>query len=115
MNTEQNKSNRQRPREAHVRLTEDEWDRLEKDELLLRRTKPALLREAYFSRLPTKILMDKEGERKFMTEFSRIGNNLNQLTKKANSGELPFQAELVAIRERLDVLYRFVLGSDGLR
>lgn len=104
-----------RQHQVHVRLSEVEWEKLCGDEKLLRWEKAAILREAYVSGLPMKVLMDKEGEQKFLSEFNRIGSNINQLARKANSGECVSDHALQEVREQFNVLYRFVMRLDGVR
>lgn len=73
------------------------------------------MREAYISKPAVSVLMDKDGEKKFLAEFNRIGNNINQVAKIANSGELVSDSALADIREQFKILYRFVMRFDGLR
>lgn len=106
---------RKRPHRVNVRLNESEWSRLEKDQALMNWEKATILREAYLKRLPMKLTFDKEGEKSFLAEFRRIGNNINQLAKSANSGDsVPYSA-LLEVKEQLSVLYRFVMRIDGIR
>lgn len=106
---------RKRPHRVQVRLDDSEWSRLKKDEALTNWTKATILREAYFKRFPVKLTFDKEGEKNFLAEFRRIGNNINQLAKSANSGDLVPYSALQQLSEQLSVLYRFVMRMDGLR
>jgi hypothetical protein len=101
--------------ETDARLSIEEWEMLARDEMLLRWEKATILREAYTSRPAVIVLMDKEGEKKFLSEFNRIGNNINQLAKKANSGECVSDEQLMEIRDQFKVLYRFVMRFDGVR
>lgn len=106
---------RKRPHRVNVRLDESEWAQLEKDQSLTNWEKATILREAYLKRLPVKLTFDKEGEAKFLAEFRRIGNNINQLAKSANSGELVPYSALQQVSEQLSVLFRFVMRMDGVR
>lgn len=54
-------------------------------------------------------------ERKFFVELSRIGNNLNQLSKVYNSGiqdPLGIAQELVAVKRLLDYLKSKIIDHD---
>ncbi len=108
-------SDRKRPYRVNVRLNEDEWSLLEKDQALMNWEKATILRESYLERLPMKLTFDKEGEGKFLAEFRRIGNNINQLAKAANSGDLVPYSALQQVSEQLSVLFRFVMRMDGIR
>lgn len=99
---------------AFVRLSETEFQQLSKDSTLLKWSVPRILRESYFKRLPMKLTFDKEGEKQFLTEWRRIGNNINQLAKTANSGDLVPATALKAIQEQLEILYRYVMRADGI-
>lgn len=114
MNSEdQKKSQKARPG-VFVRLTDDQQSKLGKDASLLGWSMPSVLRENYFRRLPLKLTFDKEGESKFLSEFKRIGNNINQLARAANSGELVKHTDLTPIREQLKLLYLYVMRIDGV-
>ena len=100
---------------VHVRLTESQKERLDKDSKITGSSIPDLLRESYFKRLPLKLVFDKDGESKFLAEFRRIGNNINQLAKAANSGDLVPMSSLQQVNEQLKILFRFVMSLDGVR
>lgn len=97
-----------------IRLSDDQQKRLRNESLLLGWSIPSILRENYFNRLPLKLTFDKEGESKFLAEFRRIGNNINQLTRVANSGDFVSGSDLQPICEQLKLLYRYVMRIDGV-
>ncbi|MGE3682714.1 MAG: plasmid mobilization relaxosome protein MobC [Bdellovibrionales bacterium] len=115
MPKDRTESARKRPHRVNVRLSPEEWNKLCEHEKLLRWQKATILREAFVSGLPTNLMMDKEGERRFLTEFNRIGNNINQLAKHANTGELVSDARISEVRDDLKILYRFLMRFDGGR
>lgn len=100
---------------VYVRLTEEQKNRLESDAKLVGWSAPTMLRESYFKKLPPKLIFDKDGESKFLAEFRRIGNNINQLAKAANIGDLVPMPALEQINEQLKILFRYVMRMDGLR
>jgi hypothetical protein len=106
---------RKRPHRVHVRFSPEEWVRLCREEVLLGNKKAKILRDAYFSRSKVTLLMDKEGVQKFLAEFNRIGNNINQLAKKANSGGLVSDSALTLVREQFATLFSYVMRFNGLR
>lgn len=114
MNSEdQKKSPKSRPG-VFVRLTDDQQTKIDKDSMLLGWSAPSILRESYFRRLPLKLTFDKEGASKFLAEFKRIGNNINQLARAANTGELVKHTDLMPIREQLKLLYLYIMRIDGV-
>lgn len=109
---DQKKLQKSRPG-VFVRLSEYQRSLLEKDALLLGWSLPSVLRENYFKRLPLKVVFDKEGEGKFLAEFKRIGNNINQLARSANTGEIVKHTDLAPIREQLKIIYLYIMRIDG--
>ena len=69
---------------SHVRFPAMEYQKLVKDSNKLRKSIPVLLRDAYFNRLPTKVLWGLEDLRQIISELNRIGNNINQIARKVN-------------------------------
>ncbi len=110
---DQKKSQPSRPG-VFVRLTDDQLERLQKESSLLGWSAPSILRENYFNRLPVKLIFDKEGEAKFLSEFKRIGNNINQLARAANYGELVKHTDLNPVREQLKILFLYIMRMDGI-
>lgn len=55
-------------------------------------------------------------DRRLFVELSRIGNNINQLTKKVHSGNhypRKLQDELIALRKTLDALTLKIVNHDS--
>ena len=71
-----------------VALTPEEFERITEESKKTKASIPELLRMAYFNRLPTRVLMNKKDVVILRKDLNRIGNNLNQITKKINSGLL---------------------------
>ncbi len=71
---------------ANVRFSPSEYKQVQKDSSKLSKTVPTLLRDAYFNRLPTKVLVTQKDLETLRKDINRIGNNLNQVAKKVNSG-----------------------------
>lgn len=114
MNSEDQKNAQKSRPGVFVRLTEEQQTKLEKESLLLGWSVPSILRENYFRRLPLKLTFDKDGESKFLAEFKRIGNNINQLARAANMGEFVKHTDLTPVREQLKLLYLYVMRIDGV-
>ena len=97
-----------------VRLNEQQRNLLEKESFISGWTIPSILRDSYFQRLPLKLTFDKDGENKFLAEFRRIGNNINQLARAANSGDLVSGSDLESVKEQLRLLFLYVMRMDGV-
>ena len=55
-------------------------------------------------------------DRRLFVELSRVGNNINQLTKKAHSGNhypKQLQSELIALRKLLNALTLKIVNHDS--
>ena len=70
---------------SHVRFTDQELAQIQRDELARGRSIPALLKEAYFGRRPTAILMTQEDQKAWLSELRHQGNNLNQIARQVNA------------------------------
>src|SRR5689334_2033248 len=95
--------NRQRARMSrYVRFNPEEHRWLEEDEKRTGKTGSALLKEAYFGRKPTAVLMKDEDKNYLCIQINRIGNNVNQVAKRINSGFAQgFEQDLETIRAQL--------------
>ncbi len=69
-----------------VRFSAEEYLILKKDELLIGKSIPWLLKTAYFKNGIAPPLLDAETRRAVRRELAYIGNNINQLAKNVNSG-----------------------------
>ena len=88
-----------------IRLTSDERTLLDEKAAAAGVTLSQLIRSAVLGyRLPSPIV------REAMSELHRVGVNLNQLTRLANTtGDMPALAELRAIRGVLEAAVRYAL------
>ncbi len=69
-----------------VRLSPSEYSRIQKDSKTSGKSIPELLRESYFDKPSTKVLMNKDDLAVLRKDLNRIGNNLNQVARRLNSG-----------------------------
>lgn len=110
-NQEQKPKKKSGPR-ANVRFSEREYERIVQDERERGLTIPVLLKEAYFHGRPTTILMNQEDRKEVVTELLRQGNNLNQLTRRANAGLMGnVQQELASIGRVLTGIMALLNGK----
>lgn len=72
---------------SHVRFTESEFERMEKMQKLTGLSIPEILKKNTFSRMDLeRPLYDREHADRIIAELKRVGNNLNQIARKINSG-----------------------------
>lgn len=71
---------------SHVRLSESEYKQITQDCQLTGESIPELLKKSYFKRVVIRVLMPRDERDAWFTELRRLGNNLNQLAKRVNSG-----------------------------
>ncbi len=69
-----------------VRMSPSEYKRMKKDSRTSGKSIPELLRDSYFGNLPVKVLVNKNDLDILRKDLNRIGNNLNQVAKRLNSG-----------------------------
>ena len=98
---------RTRAKQINFRLTEAELQKFQKN---LKRSK---LKQSEFLR---KCVLEKEiividDIKSLIFELKQIGNNLNQLTKKVNAGEVKSIDELKQMSKDLEIIGDEVLGA----
>ena len=72
---------------SHVRFTEIEFKRIQKIQQTTGRSIPDLLKTALLDRVDLeRPLYDREHADRIVAELKRIGNNVNQIAHKINSG-----------------------------
>ncbi len=75
------------PREAsYVRMSTLEYEQIKNDSKVSGKSIPALLRNSYFGKLPVKVLVKENDLDILRKDLNRIGNNLNQIARRLNSG-----------------------------
>jgi len=70
----------------HVRLTESQYKQLTKESQIMDKSKAEMLREGYFKGKKITILFDMATANNMYKEMNKIGVNINQITKRINSG-----------------------------
>ena len=96
--------NKTRPRQLIVRLTEDELRRV-KNKVI----KSGLSQQEYTRRaLLDMPIVNTDGVRKIIPELKRIGNNINQITRRCNSGYPLHSGDLQEIRKELDLIWQLL-------
>lgn len=98
-----------------VRFSRDEYIRIQKDSELYSLSPASLLREKYFRDLPPNLLMPPEAHKKFLRIYQGLGNNLNQLTKRAHLGFKVPEKEIKDFQNISERLYEIVRKLSGNR
>lgn len=98
---------RTRANQINFRLTEAELQQFQKN---LKRSK---LKQSDYLR---KCVLEKEiividDIKSLVFELKQIGNNLNQLTKKVNAGEVKSLDDLKVMNKDLEIIWEEVLGA----
>lgn len=101
---------------SHVRLSESEYQRITKEQKITGKSIPWLLKNAYFKGPLCALLMGVEEQRALLVELRRIGNNINQIAKKINSGfREGWNDEFNQIRHELSIVRQYIAGIYGGR
>lgn len=94
---------------SHVRFSPGEHTSLELDSVNTGKSIPQLLKESYFERSRPLPLMTKPDLAKISGELGRIGNNMNQIAKRLNSGiRAGFNEDIKVAQESLDRIWVFL-------
>ncbi|MEE2671390.1 MAG: plasmid mobilization relaxosome protein MobC [Bdellovibrionota bacterium] len=71
---------------SHVRFTPREYSQVQKESFKKSKSIPTLLKDTYFKGRPEEVLISESDLEQLNKKMDRIGNNLNQVAKKLNSG-----------------------------
>lgn len=97
-------ANRTRPKQIAVRVTEEEYT-----EIMELVAKSGMTQQEFFSRaIRETTVTNMDGMKELVPELKRIGNNLNQLAKKANEGGGVAAAEVEVIQGELDEVWQLL-------
>lgn len=99
-----------------VRFTDEEFERIKEESRVSGISIPILLRASHFGRKKLKLLFD-DVDRKFVcTELRRIGNNVNQIAHRVNSGLLEnWHDEFEKVARALSEIQQMVVEAYGTR
>lgn len=99
--------NRKRQRMVPIRLSDEEFERCKEKADVLGLSVPGFLRELALQQKvkpPHPPLIEREGALEIARELRAIGNNINQLAKRANEGTRV--VELSAVQKELAEIWR---------
>ncbi len=96
--------NKARPRQLIVRLSGGELQKIK------RQVAKSGLSQQDYARLTllTGSVTNTDGVKQVIPEMKRIGNNINQITRRCNSGYPPETDDLLYIRKELDLLWQLL-------
>lgn len=95
-----------------VRFTDEEMHQIEEDAANIGKSIPALLKERYFKGPRPLPLVSKVDLDNLFGELGRIGNNLNQIARRINSGiRAGFVGEFEEVQKSFDRLLTFLSGK----
>ena len=98
----------------YVRFTPEEFQQIVEDETRTDKSAQELLKGAYFGKGRVVILMTDDDRDRLMTQISRIGNNVNQIAKRINSGfAYGFNQEVENVRSLLTALKVWLTTKYG--
>ena len=96
--------NKARPRQLIVRLSDSELQKIKRQVV-----KSGLSQQDYARlTLLTGSVTNTDGVKQVIPEMKRIGNNINQITRRYNSGYPPDTYDLLYIRKELDLLWQLL-------
>ena len=112
--------NQERPSRDHkrttVRFTDKEFDRITEEATLSGETIPTLLKKSHFRGKKPRLLFDETDRHWICGELRRIGNNVNQIARRVNSGALEgWHTEFSEMSQRLSEIFRMVVDVYGSR
>lgn len=99
-----------------VRFTDEEFDRITEEAKLSGESIPALLKKSHFRGKKLRLLFDETERHWICGELRRIGNNVNQIARRVNSGALEgWHTEFADVARKLSQLLRMVVEIYGSR
>ncbi|WP_375361995.1 MobC family plasmid mobilization relaxosome protein [Bacillus paranthracis] len=99
---------RKRFKRVNLSLTQEEYDLLKRKADSLEMTISEFARDVALEKRLKKSIFDKVDTQKFLADFGRVGNNINQLAKHANMGQAVPIEEVTALRKELERLWLFL-------
>ena len=101
---------------ANVRFTPEQYERLKNEALILGITIPDLLKHAYFRKDPITVLMNHSDRKAVFHELCRIGNYVNQVARRVNTGlQEGWYKEFAEAIQILSNLEKYLVGGYGVR
>jgi hypothetical protein len=99
--------NRERSKQLNIRLTETEIESLQKKIKKSKLSQSEYIRKSILEK--NIIVIDEI--KGLMVELKRVGNNLNQVTRMINTGEVKDSKELEQIKSNLEIVWNEVINA----
>ena len=98
-----------------IRMTKEQFQKVNFLAKEMKKTVPKVFLDLLDRRTPQVTLLNSDNAGKIKTELNRIGNNINQIARKVNSGEAVLGSSFDEFKEQLNVLYNYMVRTSGLR
>lgn len=99
-----------------VRFTDEEYERVTEETALSGLSIPALLKGSHFRRAKLRLLFDEAERHVVCQELRRIGNNVNQIARRVNSGVLEgWHKDFAEVLQMISELHQMAVGAYGTR
>ena len=96
--------NRTRPKQIVIRMSEEEYNQVKTNVAL-----SGMRQQEYLIKAVTnQTITNMDGVKEIVPELKRVGNNLNQLAKKANEGKGVPLAEVEQMKKELDEIWQLL-------
>lgn len=98
-----------------IRMSPEQYFKISEISKESRKTIPKVFLDLLDKKAPLVTLMNTENVEKIKIELNRIGNNINQIARKVNSGEIVLSQSFDDFRDQLNLIYGFLARSNGIR
>lgn len=96
--------NRKRPKQIVIRMTEEEYAKVK-----MQVEKSGMKQQEYLTKaIMNKPITNTDGLKELIPELKRVGNNLNQLSRKANEGIVLGNEELSRMQKELGEVWQLL-------
>lgn len=99
--------NRERSKQINIRLNQSEVELLQKNIDKSKLNQNEFIRKSILE----KNIIVIEEIKDLMSELKRVGNNLNQITRLINSGDIKDSKELAEIKSNLENVWKEIIKS----
>lgn len=98
-----------------VRLSEEEYEKISLMALEQRKSVPRIFLDLLNQSIPQNILMSTDNAKRLTSELNRIGNNINQIARKVNNGEIVLSQSFDDAKDILILIYKQIGRFSGIR
>jgi hypothetical protein len=99
-----------------VRFTDAEFERIKEEAKLSGLSLPLLLKKSHFAKKKLQLLFSETERHLVCKELRAVGNNVNQIARRVNSGALEgWHKEFQEVVKMISELHQMAAGAYGLR